>query len=138
MGKETVLALLLREKGRFVSGEAVSAEAAQRGTTGATLDPPWVGSPVVVKFTASIPLGGQVSMTDNLRALPAHSRSRATGTQTVSVIAQDKAGTQLEIHEEILGILRGSGLVPRIRIAARPDGCGIPMTARALSFSIAV
>ena len=26
MGKETVLALLLREKGRFVSGEAVSAE----------------------------------------------------------------------------------------------------------------
>ncbi len=101
-------------------GEAVSAEAAQRGTTGATLDPPWVGSPVVVKFTASIPLGGQVSMTDNLRALPARSRSRATGTQTVSVIAQDKAGTQLEIHEEILGILRGSGLVPRIRIAARP------------------
>lgn len=27
MGKETVLALLLREKGHFVSGEAVSAEA---------------------------------------------------------------------------------------------------------------
>ena len=26
MGKETVLALLLREKGHFVSGEAVSAE----------------------------------------------------------------------------------------------------------------
>ena len=29
MGKETVLALLLREKGRFVSGEAVSAELAR-------------------------------------------------------------------------------------------------------------
>ena len=101
-------------------GEAVSAEAAQNGTTGVPLDPPWVGSPVVVKFTASTPLGGQINMTENLRALPARSRSRATGTQTVTVIAQDKADTQLEIHEEILGVLRGSGLVPRIRIAARP------------------
>ena len=34
MGKETVLALLLREKGHFVSGEAVSAEL---GTAGAAM-----------------------------------------------------------------------------------------------------
>ncbi len=101
-------------------GEAVSAEAAQTGRTGTALNPPWVGSPLVVKFTASIPLGGQINMTENLRALPARSRSRATGTQTGTAIAHDKADTQLAIHEEILGILRGSALVPRIRIAARP------------------
>ena len=101
-------------------GEAVSAEAAQRGTTGATLDPPWVGSPLVVTFTASILLGGQLNMTENLRALPARSRSRAGGLQMAKDIAHDDADTQLAIEENVALMRQGSALVPRIRIAARP------------------
>ncbi|MDX9885503.1 hypothetical protein [Thauera sp.] len=101
-------------------GEAISADAAQTGRTGTALNPPWVGSPVVVKFTASSLLGGRHNMTENLRALPAQSRSRATGTQAGTAVVHDKADTQLAIHEEILRIPRGSELVPRIRIGARP------------------
>jgi hypothetical protein len=101
-------------------GEAVSAEAAQSGTTGATLDPPWVGSPLVVKFTASIMLGGQLNMTENLRALPTRRGTRAGGIQLGKDIAHDSAGTQLDIEENIALMRQGSALVPRIRIAARP------------------
>ncbi len=100
-------------------GEAVSAEAAQGGRTGATLDPPWVGSPLVVKFTTAILLAGQINMTANVRALPAQRGSRAGGVQ-VTAIAEDKAGTQLEIEENVARVRRGSALVPRVRIAARP------------------
>lgn len=101
-------------------GEAVSAEAAQRGTTGATLDPPWVGSPLVVTFTASILLGGQLNMTGNLRALPAQRGARAGGVQVAKDIAHDNAGTQLAIEKNVALMRQGSALVPRIRIAARP------------------
>ncbi|MDX5409007.1 MAG: hypothetical protein LPJ94_02155 [Thauera sp.] len=101
-------------------GEAVSAEAVQGGRTGATLDPPWVGSPLVVKFTTSILLGGQPGMTANLRALPAHRGSRAGGVQGATAIAQDQAGTQLAIDANVARMRQGSALVPRVRIAARP------------------
>lgn len=40
MGKETVLALLLREKGHFVSGEAVSASSASRARPSGRAFPP--------------------------------------------------------------------------------------------------
>lgn len=102
-----------------VDGKAVSAEAAQTGRTGATLNPSWVGSPLVLKFDVPIPTFDKV-MTENLRALPARSASRATGTRAATALIQDKADTQLTIDKEIVQFLRGSELVPRIRIAARP------------------
>ncbi len=58
-------------------------------------------------------------MTANVRALPAQRGSRAGGVQ-VTAIAEDKAGTQLEIEENVARMRRGSALVPRVRIAARP------------------
>ena len=100
-------------------GDAVSADAAQTGRTGSALNPPWVGSPLVVRFDAPIPAGGKV-MTENLRALPAQRGSRAGGVQMAEGIAHDKAGTQLAIEHDIALMRRGSELVPRIRIAARP------------------
>jgi hypothetical protein len=99
-------------------GEAVGADAAQTGRTGAALDPPWVGSPLVVKFDTAIPAGGDINMAENLRGLPARRGSRATGTQ--AVLVHDKADTQLTIDKERVRLLWGSALVPRIRIAARP------------------
>lgn len=101
-------------------GEAVSAEAAQGGRTGTTLDPPWVGSPLVVQFTTTILLGAQPSATGNVRALPARGGSRAGGVQSATAIAQDKTDTQLEIDDNIALMRQGSALVPHIRIAARP------------------
>ena len=101
-------------------GEAVSAEAAQTGRTGTALNPPWVGSPLVVKFTASSLLGGQHNMTENLRALPARRGSRAGGVKLAKDIAHDGAELKLEIDKDIALMRQGSQLVPRIRIAARP------------------
>lgn len=96
-------------------GEAVSADAAQTGRTGSALNPPWVGSPLVVKFDVPIPAGGKV-MTENLRALPAQRGSRAGGVQ----VGKDKTETQFEIDKDIILVRQGSELVPRVRIAARP------------------
>lgn len=100
-------------------GDAVSADAAQSGRTGSALNPPWVGSPLVVKFDAAIPAGGKL-MTENMRARPAQRGSRAGGVQGAQDLAHDKAGTQLAIEHDIALMRRGSELVPRIRIAARP------------------
>lgn len=101
-------------------GEAISADAAQTGRTGTALNPPWVGSPVVVKFAASSLLGGQHNMTENLRALPARRGSRAGGVKLAKDIAHDEAELKLEIDKDIALMRQGSELVSRIRIAARP------------------
>src|SRR5690606_12261442 len=101
-------------------GEAISADAAQTGRTGTALNPPWVGSPVVVKVAASSLLGGQHNMTENLRALPARRGSRAGGVKLAKDIAHDEAELKLEIDKDIALMRQGSELVSRIRIAARP------------------
>ena len=70
-------------------GDAVSADAAQTGRTGSVLNPPWVGSPLVVKFDVLIPAGGKV-MTESQRALPAPHGSRAGGVKVDKDIADDR------------------------------------------------
>lgn len=98
-------------------GAAVSTEAAQGGRTGAALDPPWVGSPLVVKFAGAMLLGSQPGLTANLRALPTPRGARAGGVEASTAIAQDKVNPQVK---ENVALRRGSTLVPRVRIAARP------------------
>ena len=100
-------------------GDAVSADAAQTGRTGSVLNPPWVGSPLVVKFDVLIPAGGKV-MTESQRALPAPHGSRAGGVKVDKDIADDKAVTQIDIDKNVALMREGSELIPRIRIAARP------------------
>ena len=101
-------------------GEAISADPAQTGRTGTALNPPWVGSPVVVKFAASSLLGGQINMTENLRALPARRGSRAGGVKLAKDIAHGEAELKLGIDKDIARMRQGSELVSRIRIVARP------------------
>ena len=60
-------------------GAAVSADAAQRGRTGIALDPPWVGSPLVVRFDAAIPARAKVNPAANLRGRTMQPGPRAGG-----------------------------------------------------------
>lgn len=102
-------------------GEAISAEPAQRGTTGIALDPPWIGSPLVVKFD-SIILPGAVLMgtAQNTRSRTLHVGSRATGAQGSTAIVHEMTDAQLAMAQQIAALQRHSALVPRVRIAARP------------------
>lgn len=101
-------------------GDAVSEEATQRGRSGDTLDPPWVGTPVVVAFDSPVPLLEQMTMSQNVRGLPARRGARAGGTAISGMLVEDKVVTQVGILEDIAAMLQGSKLVPGVRIAARP------------------
>lgn len=103
-------------------GEAVSAEATQRGQTGVALAPPWQGSPLVVRFDSPLPLNVRA---DTLReaalAKPralAQARAAAPPKGGESLPAQDAA---LAAQAAALAQRRlSSKLVPGVTIAARP------------------
>lgn len=101
-------------------GEAVSEEATQRGRSGDTLDPPWVGTPVVVVFDSPVPQIEQMTVSQNVRGLPARRGTRAGGAAISGILVEDKVVTQVGILEDIVAMQRGSELVPGVRIAARP------------------
>lgn len=103
-------------------GEAVAAEATQRGKTGLALDPPWQGSPLVVRFDAALPLQPPTKVKG-----PAVAKPRGAAQARALNAPADSAAVQ--VQEQALGVaqaealnrlLHSSKLVPSVRIAARP------------------
>lgn len=103
-------------------GEAVSAEASQRGRTGQTLAPAWQGSPLVVRFDAPVPLQASATLkkpaTARPRTLP---QARALGVPAAGGLIQSHDHGLVAAQAGIIEQLRRSSqLVPSVRIAARP------------------
>ena len=107
MGKETVLALLLREKGRFVSGEAVSAEL---GITRAEL-----AAAMIEELDA---LYAALKSGDTSAYLEEYRRRCVTIGREVQLLWQDtkEKVTALDVDEEFgLIVRRKNGTVETVR-----------------------
>jgi hypothetical protein len=102
-----------------VDGEQVADEASQNGSTGGTLAPPWVGSPVEVRLDADIVAKLKKGLKHNAQ-VGAKVRPRAAGGP--SPVGQVEHG---HIHAELLGRLGQSHVIPAIVVA------GVPTSPRA-------
>lgn len=103
-------------------GEAVSAEATQRGQTGVALAPPWQGSPLVVRFDHPLPANVRA---DTIREAML---TRPRAQPQARAAAPPKGGEILQAQDAALAAEVGafaqrrltSTLVPGVAIAARP------------------
>lgn len=109
-------------------GDAVADEAAQSGTTGANLDPPWVGASFVVRLGATVAVL-QVEQIEHVgvarlrsRAAPGAPSGAAAASAPVAIQAQ--AIARLGLHSQNLAsvVVAGQPTSPRLRLFAEQAG----------------